>query len=143
MEGEDSTIPPGFKKRISSIRTNGSIGTHRKDGTRGVQFIQLHCSAIQKNEMYAEPTLVFHEYFNKWITVYYNEIKNRMVLRSANEITGPWSEEQLIATGAEYPKPYGGFIYPLGLDKPEIFISLSQWDPLYNVFLMKVELKLK
>lgn len=66
-----------------------------------------------------------------------------MVLRSANEITGPWSEEQLIATGAEYPKPYGGFIYPLGLDKPEIFISLSQWDPLYNVFLMKVELKLK
>lgn len=25
--------------------------------------------------MYAEPTLVFHEYFNKWITVYYNEIK--------------------------------------------------------------------
>lgn len=42
--------------------------------------------------MYAEPTLVFHEYFNKWITVYYNEIKNRMVLRSANEITGPWSE---------------------------------------------------
>lgn len=31
-----------------------------------------------KNEMYAEPTLVFHEYFNKWITVYYNEIKNRM-----------------------------------------------------------------
>lgn len=96
-----------------------------------------------KNEMYAEPTLVFHEYFNKWITVYYNEIKNRMVLRSADEITGPWSEEQLIATGAEYPKPYGGFIYPLGLDKPEIFISLSQWDPLYNVFLMKVELKLK
>lgn len=93
--------------------------------------------------MYAEPTLVFHEYFNKWITVYYNEIKNRMVLRSANEITGPWSEEQLIATGAEYPKPYGGFIYPLSLDKPEIFISLSQWDPLYNVFLMKVELKLK
>ncbi len=60
-----------------------------------------------------------------------------------NEITGPWSEEQLIATGVEYPKPYGGFIYPLGLDKPEIFISLSQWDPLYNVFLMKVELKLK
>lgn len=96
-----------------------------------------------KNEMYAEPTLVFHEYFNKWITVYYNEIKNRMVLRSADDITGPWSEEQLIATGAEYPKPYGGFIYPLGLDKPEIFISLSQWDPLYNVFLMKVELKLK
>lgn len=71
------------------------------------------------------------------------QYKKRMVLRSADEITGPWSEEQLIATGAEYPKPYGGFIYPLGLDKPEIFISLSQWDPLYNVFLMKVELKLK
>lgn len=94
-----------------------------------------------KNEMYAEPTLVYHDHFNKWITVYYNEIKNRIVLRSADEITGPWSSEQLIASGSQYPKPYGGFIYPLGLDKPEIYISLSQWDPLYNVFLMKVELE--
>lgn len=93
-----------------------------------------------KDEMYAEPTLIYHDHFKKWITVYYNEIKNRIVLRSADEITGPWSKEQLIATGVEYPMPYGGFIYPLNLDKPEIYISLSQWDPLYNVFLMRVEL---
>ena len=94
-----------------------------------------------QDEMYAEPTLIYHEYFRKWITVYYNEIKNRIVLRSADEITGPWSKEQPVASGAQYPMPYGGFIYPLNLDKPEIYISLSQWDPLYNVFLMKVELK--
>ena len=93
--------------------------------------------------MYAEPTLIYHDYFKKWITVYYNEIKNRIVLRSADEITGPWSKEQLIASGTQYPMPYGGFIYPLNLDKPEIYISLSQWDPLYNVFLMKVELEEK
>lgn len=96
-----------------------------------------------KDEMYAEPTLIYHDYFNKWITVYFNEIKNKIVLRSADEITGPWSEEQNVATGREFPIPYGGFIYPLGLDKPEIYISLSQWDPLYNVFLLKVELKEK
>lgn len=94
----------------------------------------------QTDEMYAEPTLIYHDYFKKWITVYFNEIKNRIVLRSADEITGPWSSEQLVASGSDYPIPYGGFIYPLNLDKPEIYISLSQWDPLYNVFLMKVEL---
>lgn len=94
-----------------------------------------------KDQMYAEPTLIYHNHFRKWITVYYNEIKNRIVLRSADEVTGPWSGEQLVASGAKYPMPYGGFIYPLNLDKPEIYISLSQWDPLYNVFLMKVELK--
>ena len=94
-----------------------------------------------KDQMYAEPTLIYHDHFQKWITVYYNEIRNRIVLRSADEITGPWSDEQLVASGSDYPMPYGGFIYPLNLDKPEIYISLSQWDPLYNVFLMKVELK--
>ena len=96
-----------------------------------------------KDEMYAEPTLIYHDYFKKWITVYFNEIKNKIVLRSADEITGPWSEEQNVATNAEYPIPYGGFIYPLNLDKPEIYISLSQYDPLYNVFLLRVELKEK
>ena len=96
-----------------------------------------------KDQMYAEPTLIYHDYFQKWITVYYNEIKNRIVLRSADELTGPWSDEQLVASGAQYPMPYGGFIYPLNLDKPEIYISLSQYDPLYNVFLMRVELKEK
>ena len=93
--------------------------------------------------MFAEPTFVWHEGFEKWIAVYYNEIKNRIVLRSADELTGNWSEEQLIASGVSYPSPYGGFIYPLGLDRECIYISLSQWDPLYNVFLMKVDLKLE
>ncbi|MBQ7194519.1 MAG: DUF4185 domain-containing protein [Bacteroidales bacterium] len=96
-----------------------------------------------QDEMFAEPTFVWHEGFKKWIAVYYNEIKNRIVLRSADELTGNWSEEQLIASGVSYPSPYGGFIYPLGLDGESIYISLSQWDPLYNVFLMKVDLKLK
>lgn len=96
-----------------------------------------------KDQMYAEPTLIYHDYFQKWITVYYNEIKNRIVLRSADELTGPWSDEQFVASGAQYPMPYGGFIYPLNLNKPEIYISLSQYDPLYNVFLMRVELKEK
>ena len=93
------------------------------------------------NEMYAEPTLVYSEYYKRWITVYFNEIKYELVMRDAEEITGPWSEEKVIITGKDYPKLYGGFIYPLNLDKPGIYISLSQWDPLYNVFLMKVNLQ--
>lgn len=95
-----------------------------------------------QDEMYAEPTLIYHDYFKKWITVYYNEIKNQIVMRSADEINGEWSNESIIAEGSEYTMPYGGFIYPLNLNEPHIYISLSQWDPLYNVFLMKVELKL-
>lgn len=94
------------------------------------------------DEMYAEPTLVYHDYFQKWITVYYNEIKDQIVLRSADDLTGEWSEESIIVRGADYPEPYGGFIYPLNLTEPYIYISLSQWDPLYNVFLMKVDLEM-
>ena len=90
--------------------------------------------------MYAEPTLVYHRYFDRWITVYYNEIKQRMVMRDAPEPTGPWSEERMIVDEADYPKLYGGFIHPLQLDGPAMYLSFSQWDPLYNVFLMKVDL---
>ncbi|MBQ4278456.1 MAG: DUF4185 domain-containing protein [Rikenellaceae bacterium] len=92
------------------------------------------------DEMYAEPTLVYHRYFGRWITVYYNEIKQRMVMRDAPEPTGPWSEERMIVDEADYPKLYGGFIHPLQLDGPAMYLSFSQWDPLYNVFLMKVDL---
>lgn len=92
------------------------------------------------DQMYAEPTLVYHDYFKKWISVYYNEIKNQIVLRSCDELTGNWSEESVIAKADDYPMPYGGFIYPLNLTEPYIYISLSQWDPLYNVFLMKVNI---
>ena len=95
-----------------------------------------------QDQMYAEPTLVYHEYFKKWITVYYNEIKNQIVLRSCDNLTGNWSEETIIAHASDYPMPYGGFIYPLNLSEPYIYISLSQWDPLYNVFLMKVNIEL-
>ena len=94
-----------------------------------------------EDEMYAEPTLVYHDYFKKWISVYYNEIKNQIVLRSCDELTGDWSKESIIANAKDYPMPYGGFIYPLNLTKPYIYISLSQWDPLYNVFLMKVNIE--
>ena len=93
------------------------------------------------DEMYAEPTLVYHDYFKKWITVYYNEIKDQMVLRYADDPTGPWSRETVILKGSQYKEPYGGFIYPLRLDEPLLYFSLSQWDPLYNVFLVKVELE--
>lgn len=95
-----------------------------------------------QNEMYAEPTLIYHDYLNKWITVYYNEIKNKIVLRSCDELTGNWSQESIIADAKDYPMPYGGFIYPLNLTESNIYISLSQWDPLYNVFLMKVDLEI-
>ena len=46
--------------------------------------------------MYAEPTLVFHEYLNKWISVYYNEIKNRMLLGALTRLQGLGAKNNLL-----------------------------------------------
>ncbi len=92
------------------------------------------------NEMYAEPTLVYHDYFKRWISVYYNEVKGRLVMRDAPQPTGPWSEERLVVEETQYPELYGGFIHPLKLDGPYVYVSFTQWDPLYNVFLMRIDL---
>lgn len=59
-----------------------------------------------------------------------------LVLRVAEEPTGPWGEEQILATQREYPGLYGGYIHPWSPDG-EIYFAMSVWNE-YNVALMRV-----
>ena len=104
--------------------------------TIALMLVFASCSAQKESSIKSEKT---EHIIAAWIN--YNEIKDQMVLRCADDLTGPWSRETVILKGSQYKEPYGGFIYPLRLDKPLLYFSLSQWDPLYNVFLVKVELE--
>jgi len=87
-----------------------------------------------------ELSLVYHSRFKRWIVTYLNEKKRQLVMRDAAEASGPWSEEKILATAAEYPGLYGAFMYPVKPDGDELYFLMSMWGP-YNVFLMKADLK--
>ncbi|NIK55110.1 DUF4185 domain-containing protein [Kribbella shirazensis] len=85
-----------------------------------------------------EVSVQWNAYTGKWLMLYLDEHRAAIVLRSAESLTGPWSGEQVVVKGTEYPGLYGSFIHPWS-SGPDLYFTMSQWDP-YNVFLMRTKL---
>lgn len=87
-----------------------------------------------------ELSLAYNKKFKRWIITYLNEKKAEIVLRDAENITGPWSSEKTLAKATDYPGLYGAFMHPASENSDELYFLMSMWKP-YNVFLMKARLK--
>lgn len=84
-----------------------------------------------------ELSLRWSDVHDQWFMMYKNEVSHTIVLRTAPELTGPWSEERLVADSDEYPSLYAPGILPITSD--EIYFTMSRFKP-YQVFLMKMTL---
>jgi len=84
----------------------------------------------------AEMSVQHNAYTGKWLMTYMQG--SDIILRSATGPTSTWSTPSVIASSADYPGLYGGFIHPWSSGS-SLYIALSQWDP-YNVFLLKVNI---
>jgi len=84
----------------------------------------------------AELSVQYDAYAGKWLMMYLAE--DGIVLRSADSPQGSWSAATLVASAADYPGLYGGFIHPWS-SGGDIYFALSQWEP-YNVYLMRVSI---
>jgi hypothetical protein len=71
--------------------------------------------------------------------MYLNEDKYAIVLRTADCLAGPWSDEWTVASGREYPQLYAPYILPRWNDGAEIYFTMSLFGP-YNVSLMQTSL---
>lgn len=89
-----------------------------------------------------EMSVAFHRGLGRWLAMHLDEDRSAIVLRSADRITGPWTAGEVVASGAEYPALYGGYLHPWFLDGDTIYWAMSQWAP-YNVFLMRTRLGLE
>ncbi|OLR89971.1 DUF4185 domain-containing protein [Actinokineospora bangkokensis] len=85
----------------------------------------------------AELSVRYSPRAGRWLAMHLDEARSVIVLRTAPELTGPWSPGEVVATGAEYPGLYGGFLLPD--DGPDIRWTMSQWES-YNVSLMRTPL---
>jgi len=110
------------------------------NGTTG-QWIQGDESAatVIINDQVGELSFIYNEKHRKWLIAYFNAERYELTLRTAEHITGPWSQPYTLATGSDYPQLYGSYFHPLSVTGDDLYFTMSMWLP-YNVFLMKATL---
>lgn len=86
-----------------------------------------------------ELSFLYNETLQKWIVAYFNGDRYNITMRTAEQVTGPWSEPYELASGKDYPQLYGSYFHPLSVKGETLYFTMSMWMP-YNVFLMKVQL---
>lgn len=83
-----------------------------------------------------ELSVRWSDHHQQWFMMYLNDITHTIVLRTASQLTGPWSDEEIIVTAAEYPHLYAPFMLPI--EGEDIYFTMSIFQPDYQVFLMKM-----
>lgn len=80
-----------------------------------------------------ELSVQWNSYYRTWLMTYLNEDKAAVVLRTADRLTGPWSDQQVVVTATEAPALYAPYLPPRWNNGKDIYFALSQFGP-YNVF---------
>ncbi|MBW0275835.1 carbohydrate-binding protein [Nocardia sp. MH4] len=88
--------------------------------------------------MASELSVRFDEESRQWQMVYLDPAANQIVLRTAAQPQGRWTETVPLVSTADYPKAYGGFIHPWSTAR-DLYFTMSAWDS-YNVYLMHARL---
>ncbi|MFC5464653.1 DUF4185 domain-containing protein [Lederbergia graminis] len=92
-------------------------------------------SAVIVDAPISEMSIMYNSYYDKYILMYLNVNSYAMVIRSSDHLTHGWSDEVVVATGAEHPQLYGGYMHPWSMDGKDLYFVMSLWGP-YNVVLM-------
>ncbi|MFW6077777.1 MAG: DUF4185 domain-containing protein [Hyphomicrobiales bacterium] len=87
-----------------------------------------------------ELSVAWSEPHQRWLMMYLDEAHDEIVLRTAADLVGPWSDAQTVAQARDYPGLYAPYIVPGAALDDEVRFTLSRWKPLYNVFLMRAPL---
>jgi Domain of unknown function (DUF4185) len=87
-----------------------------------------------------ELSVAWSERHRRWMMMYLDENRRAIVLRSATQLTGPWSDAQVVVTANEYPGLYAPYIVPGSELDADLYYTMSLWGP-YNVVLMHTTLE--
>ena len=79
----------------------------------------------------------YNNYLGKFVAMYSNEW-GALVLRTASDLTGPWSAPDVVIGTDEVPGLYGAYMHPWSQGQDLYFLATTWSD--YNVMLMKTTL---
>ena len=86
-----------------------------------------------------EVSVAWNAFLGRWLMIYLDEPRRGIVIREAPELTGTWSEPQMLVDSADFPSLYGSYFHPWASDGEVVYFTMSQWGP-YNVMLMRARL---
>ncbi len=89
-----------------------------------------------------EISVLYNEYLGNFIMTYLHEGGKGIVMREGVTPWGPWSDEYILATPAQYPSLYGGYMCPKYVEEggKTFYFAMSQFFPIYNIMWMKAVL---
>ncbi len=87
----------------------------------------------------SELSVRFDQSSAQWQMVYLDVVRQQIVLRTAAEPQGAWTEPVPLVSTEDYPTAYGGFIHPWSTGR-DLYFTMSAWNS-YNVYLMHAILK--
>jgi len=101
---------------------------------------ELEAEAIFSSPV-GEISVMWNEYLNKWTAFYFDTIQLAIIVRTAENLWGPWSLAQKIVGAVEYPSLYGSYVHPdLVENNGETVYFVMSIFSVYNTFIMSVDL---
>jgi hypothetical protein len=107
------------------------------DGSEWVEELESAVEIVP--DPVGELSVAWNSYLDSWIMTYLDEPRRGNVIRTARELTGPWSEPLMLVSSVGFPSLYGAYLHPWASDGEVIYFNMSQWEP-YNVLLMRARL---
>lgn len=87
----------------------------------------------------SELSVRFDAESGQWQMVYLDSARGAIVMRTAAQPQGIWTDAVPLVSTSDYPKAYGGFIHPWSTAQ-DLYFTISAWDT-YNVYLMHARLE--
>jgi hypothetical protein len=119
---------------LTAVNDDGSpVFVKGQDGLANV------CSLLPKPV--GEMSFMYSEYLGEWLVTYIMGLD--IIVRSAKDIWGPYSAPVKIAAQEDFPGLYGAFMHPSYVSEggKKIGFMMSLWTPIYNSFIMEMELE--
>ena len=104
------------------------------DGTAWVPSIAD--AALVVPPRVGELSVRWNSFYRRWLMMYLDDLLGEIHLRTARELTGPWSSPRIVTTSARYPSLYAPFITALWNDGPDIWFTMSVFAS-YGVLLLR------
>lgn len=86
-----------------------------------------------------ELSVAWNPHHGTWLMMYLDDLRGGVVMRAADQLTGPWSRARLVASSVEYPSLYAPYLLPGTGQDEEIRFTMSRFTG-YNVVLMGARL---
>ena len=86
-----------------------------------------------------ELSVAWNAHYRRWMMMYLDPGRHAVLVRFAAELSGPWSEGEVVVSAQDQPGLYAPYIVPLREIGREVWFTMSKWKP-YNVFLMRMTL---